>query len=180
MDFRQVTSRRHLKALKWLILLLPLFVCNVLLLSVESNPAVQKIYLEGVPHTTKNGKRLSAYDPKHSFFMIGSWGVPESRVYRGVDYRWKHLVDAGYNTVWPWAMSGYTTEEQLQQAARYNLQVIVMRRPLDASLERIKLSPNLLGIVWQDEPLINFGIESERQQKELLSFRDYRLSLIHI
>ena len=71
-------------------------------------------------------------------------------------------------------MGGYTTEKQLQQAARYNLQVIVMRRPLDASLERIKLSPNLLGIVWQDEPLINFGIESERQQKELLSFRDYR------
>ena len=169
-----MTSKQHLKAFKWLIVLLPLFVCHGLLLSVEANPAVQKIYLKGVPHTTKNGKRLSVYDAKRSFFLIGSWGVPESRIYKGVDYRWKHLVEAGYNTVWPWAMGGYTSEKQLQQAREHNLQVIIMRRPLGASLERIKLSQNLLGIVWQDEPLINFGIESERQQKELVSFKDYR------
>ena len=71
-------------------------------------------------------------------------------------------------------MCGHTSEKQLQQAREHNLQAIIMRRPLGASLERIKLSPNLLGIVWQDEPLINFGVESERQQKELVSFKDYR------
>ncbi|HJO54720.1 MAG TPA: hypothetical protein QF373_09480, partial [Verrucomicrobiota bacterium] len=80
-------SKQHLKEFKWLIVLLPLFVCHGLILSAETNPAIQKIYLKGVPHTTKNGKHLSAYDAKRSFFMIGSWGVPESRVYKGVDYR---------------------------------------------------------------------------------------------
>ena len=118
-------SKQHLKEFKRLIVLLSLFVCHGLLLSVEANPAVQKIYLKGVPHITKNGKRLSVYDAKRSFFLIGSWGVPESRVYKGVDYRWKHLVEAGYNTVWPWAMGGYTSEKQLQQAREHNLQVIL-------------------------------------------------------
>ncbi len=66
--------------------------------------AIQTPHRQQVPHTTKNGKLLTKYDPKSSFFPIGQWGVPESRVYKGIDYRWHHLVTAGYNTVWPWAM----------------------------------------------------------------------------
>ena len=136
--------------------------------------AIQTPHCQQVPHTTKNGKLLTKYDPKSSFFPIGQWGVPESRVYKGIDYRWHHLVKAGYNTVWPWAMGGYSSEEQLAQAAKHKLQVVIMRRPRGEALLRIKDSPNLFGIVWQDEPLINFGVEPEKQKPQQAEFLAYK------
>ena len=61
-------------------------------------------------------------------------------------------------------MGGYSSMEQLAQAAEHELQVVIMRRPKGEALHRIKDSPNLFGIVWQDEPLINFGVEPEKQR----------------
>jgi hypothetical protein len=134
--------------------------------------AIQTIYRDGVPHTDKKGIRLFKYDPERSLFPIGSWGTPQSREYRGVDYDWKHLVEAGYNTVWPWPMGGYSSEDQLAQAAKYGMQVILMRKHDEEKIRKLKDHPNLLGIVWQDEPLINFGID--KQEKPLEEFRQYR------
>ena len=158
------------------------FVWLLVALPVAGAPpaAVQTPHRQQVPHTTKNGRLLMQFDPGKSFFPIGQWGVPESRVYKGVDYRWRHLVDAGYNTVWPWAMGGYTSEAQLKQAAEHGLQVVIMRRPSGESLLRIKDSPNLFGIVWQDEPLINFGVEPEKQEPKLAEFRAYQQAVAEV
>lgn len=153
----------------------PILVCGVVIPATAAPPsAVQTPHREQVPHTTKNGRLLNKYEPGKSFFPIGQWGVPESRVYKGVDYRWRHLVEAGYNTVWPWAMGGYSSEEQLKQAAEHDLQVVIMRRPSSEALGRIKDSPNLFGIVWQDEPLINFGVEPEKQKPKFAEFSAYK------
>ena len=138
--------------------------------------AVQAIYRSGVPHIANNGQRIRKYDPGRSFFVIGLWGAPESRVYRGIDYRWHHLVEAGFNTVWPWPMGGYTTDSQLQQAARHGLKVVLMRRPGEEALHRIAEHPALLAIVWQDEPLINFPLDEQTHQ--IRTFEAYR-DLVH-
>ena len=139
-----------------------------------ASPSVQRFYTKGVPHTDRHGKALNTWDPDRSFLMIGSWGVPESRIYKGVDYRWHQLVEAHYNTVWPWPMGGYTTQAQLEDAAEHDLQVILMRRIDVRNLESLQKAPQLMGIVWQDEPLVNFGTDAARQGLEQRNFATYQ------
>ncbi|MEC8782248.1 MAG: hypothetical protein VXY07_05425 [Planctomycetota bacterium] len=141
-------------------------------LAYGQDPAVQTPHQERVPHIDRQGRILHRYDPEKSFFMLASWGVPESRIYKGIDYRWHHLVDAGYNCVWPWPMGGYTTDRQLSQAREHGLQVVLMRRPSGEALTAIADHPNLMGIVWQDEPLINYPLEQQGQQVE--EFKAFR------
>lgn len=50
-----------------------------------ASPSVQRFYIEGVPYTDRHGKALNTWDPDRSFLMIGSWSVPESRIYKGVE-----------------------------------------------------------------------------------------------
>lgn len=135
-------------------------------LAYGQESAVQTPHQENVPHIDRQGRILQRYDPEKSFFMLASWGVPESRVYKGIDYRWHHLVDAGYNCVWPWPMGGYTNDRQLSQAKQHGLQVVLMRRSGGEALKAIADHPNLMGIVWQDEPLINFPLAQQGQQVE--------------
>ena len=93
--------------------------------------------------------------------MIGSWGVPESRIYKGVDYRstsWSRLT----TTRLAWPMGGYTTQAQLEDAAEHDLQIL-MRRIDVRNLESLQKAPQIMGIVWQDEPLVNFGTDTARQ-----------------
>ena len=47
-----------------------------------ASPSAQRFYTKGVPHTDRHGKALNTWDPDRSFLMIGSWGVPESRIYK--------------------------------------------------------------------------------------------------
>lgn len=140
--------------------------------SQTSTAAVQKVHQDGVPHISRRGKILHKYDSNQSFFMLASWGVPESRIYKGIDYRWHQLVEAGYNCVWPWPMGGYTNDNQLAQAREHGLQVVLMRRPEGDSLKSVADHPNLLGIVWQDEPLINFPLDQQGEQVK--RFNEYR------
>lgn len=142
--------------------------------SQTTSPAVQTIHQNGVPHIDRHGQILQHYDPDESFFMLASWGVPESRIYKGIDYRWHQLVEAGYNCVWPWAMGGYTNDRQLAQAQEHGLQVVLMRRPEGDALKALADHPNLLGIVWQDEPLINFPLDQQGEQvKQFNEYRDH-------
>jgi hypothetical protein len=73
-------------------------------------------------------------------------------------------------------MGGYLMEAQLHQAKEHGLQLILMRRPGEESLRKIKEHPNFLGIVWQDEPLINFKFSD--QNKQLDEFRKYK-AMVH-
>ena len=133
----------------------------------EADSPVQTIYRNGVPHTDRNGHLLASYDAESSFFPIGSWGCPRPEVRQGTDYDWQKLVDAGVNTVWPWP---YDTAEQLADAERYGLQLMLMQKPGAERILEIKDHPNLLGIVWQDEPILQPGDQGEMFRK----FVEYR------
>ncbi len=140
------------------------------LLKASSNlNAVQVIYRQGVPHTDKNGNLLTKYDPRRSFFQIGSWGNPYGKVY-DIDYDLKTLTDAGFNTMWPWP--GHSLDDQLEAGRKAGLQVVAMA-PLDlAAATRLKDHPNWLGNVWTDEPTGSFwGEKMEGKFKEFLEYK---------
>jgi len=124
----------------------------------RNNNAVRVIYQNQVPHTNRQGKMLTTYDPKESFLQIGMWGVPLSGKAYGHEYDWKELKDAGFNTVWPYHTK---PEVALKEAEKYDVQVIHMIDPADhTDLEKIERTfgpikdhPNQMGIVWADEPI---------------------------
>jgi len=123
--------------------------------TLENNQAVQTWYVNGVPHTDKNGSILTKYDPEKSFFPIGMWGIPLHDPAAG--YNWQELQDLGCNTVWPYggARIGKTA---LEQAEKFNFQLIFMGRNLsDAALNTIANHPRLLGHVFYDEPIGQLG-----------------------
>jgi len=68
-----------------------------------SRNAVQTIFQQGVPHTNKNGKVLTAYDSQKSFLQIAMWGAPPDGIDFDYDYEWQSLKSAGFNTVWSWS-----------------------------------------------------------------------------
>ena len=65
--------------------------------------AVQIIYRNGVPHTDRQGRLLTTFNPEKSFFQIGMWGAPLPGKYYDSECDWAVLKSAGFNTVWPWA-----------------------------------------------------------------------------
>lgn len=129
--------------------------------------AVQTVHRDGVPHTDRKGKRLLHYDPERSFLPIGTWGNSRPGQVQGQNYDWALLKQAGFNTVWPWP---YDREQQLRDAVVHGLQVIFMSRPGEETLRKLKDHPNLLGVVWQDEPIIQPGTT----EQTFLEFLEYR------
>jgi len=101
------------------------------------------------------------YDPERSFFPIGTWGNSKPGEIQGQTYDWAELKQAGFNTVWPWP---YDREQQLRDAATHGLQVILMSPPGAEALQKLKDHPNLLGLVWKDEPVIQPGTTEETFQ----------------
>ncbi len=129
--------------------------------------AVQTVHRDGVPHTDRNGKRLLRFDPERSFFPIGTWGNSKPGEVQGQTYDWAELKRAGFNTVWPWP---YDREQQLRDAAAHGLQVILMNPPGEEALKKLKDHPNLLGVVWKDEPIIQPGT-TEKTFQEFVAYR---------
>jgi len=134
--------------------------------------AVQRIYLNGVPHTDRHGRPLVRYTPGQSFFPIGMWGTPlngESYGQRCCD--WSLLSKNGYNTVWPWPHTGGTFETALKGAKEHGLQVIAMVVAA-ADIKKFKDHPNFLGNVWMDEPIGKLGsTDMDALFKEFLEYR---------
>ncbi|MBN2057072.1 hypothetical protein JW905_19250 [bacterium] len=130
--------------------------------------AVQTIYRNGVPHTDKNGRLLTKYDPERSFFQIAVWGNPIGNVH-GYEYDLKLLTDAGMNTMWPY----YTdVEAQLEAGRQAGLQVVIMGKWPVGKLEKVKDHPNWLGVVWHDEPTGNlWGKDMEGKYQEFLDYK---------
>ncbi len=130
--------------------------------------AVQTVYRNGVPHTDKNGNRLMAYDPEHSFFQVAIWGNPIGNVH-GYEYDLTVLKDAGMNTMWPW----YTdVEAQLEAGRQAGLQVVIMGKWPVEVLEKVKDHPNWMGVVWHDEPTGSFwGKDMEGKYQEFLAYK---------
>jgi hypothetical protein len=131
--------------------------------------AVQTVYRGGVPHTDRQGRPLSAYDPNKSFFQIGTWGAPLPGKYYDSECDWAVLKAAGYNTVWPWAADPV---KALEVGASFGMQIIPMGEIAEEKLAVIREHPNLLGNVWMDEPIGGLG---SRDMDELFAkFTAYR------
>lgn len=138
----------------------------------EASPAagaVQTIYRKGVPHTDRRGLPLMEYDAERSFFPIAMWGAPAPGTY-GHEYDWQVLVDAGFNTVWPWATM--TAPTVLERGQKLGLQLILMHAQNAETLEQIKDHPNLLGNVWMDEPIGR--LNSGKMDQMFADFQAYR------
>ena len=139
--------------------------------SQNNNHSVQTWYVKGVPHTDKNGARLSKYDPAKSFFPIGMWGAPMHDPAKGYD--WAELQKLGCNTVWLY-FNYPVNKNTLNVAGKFGLQMIFMgRRHSDAVLADIANHPNLLGHVFYDEPTGKVGKKEvvENLYKEFIAFK---------
>jgi len=131
--------------------------------------AVQTIYREGVPHTDHRGRPMLKYDARRSFFPIGMWGAPLPAGACGRKYDWQVLVDAGYNTVWPWYKPA---ADSLEAGAEHNLQIVLMGEQDSATLSVIENHPNLLGNMTLDEPIGK--LESGNMEQMFADFLAYK------
>ena len=131
--------------------------------------AVQTIYRDGVPHTDQRGVALLKYDAEQSFFPIGTWGAPLPGKVSGYGYNWQVLVDAGYNTVWPWYKSA---ADSLKAGADYNMQIVIMGKQDSTTLNSIKNHPNLLGNMTSDEPIGK--LETGNMEQMFTDFLTYK------
>ena len=132
--------------------------------------AVQVVYRGGVPHTDRQGRLLTAYDPERSFLQIGVWGNPYGDIY-GYTYDLTVLTDAGINTMWPWPMR--SVEHQLDAGREAGLQVVIMRALKAEDAARFKDHPSWLGNVWHDEPTGSFwGKDMEGKYREFLDYKE--------
>ena len=116
----------------------------------DTPDAVRTPYRVGVPHTTRTGEPLLAYDPARSHFPIGFYnvltGIRHGRDHRGDFARFK---DAGFNTVFAWG--GQPLDEVLADAEKVGLQV-AWQDPNDAQLARLRGHPNVIGYALDHEP----------------------------
>lgn len=115
---------------------------------------LQSIYTGGVPHTDRQGKVLTQFDPDRSFFPIAIWGAQMPGTQWDSEADWKVLTDAGFNTVWPWFT---TLPAALKAGEDHNLQVVFMGEIAETDLPLAKDHPRLLGNVWMDEPIGRLG-----------------------
>lgn len=136
--------------------------------SAPAGLAIQTMYRKGVPHTDKNGRMLMRYEPGRSFFPIGIWGIPMGEVW-GTSYELKTVVDAGFNTIWPWPRE---LSQTLPEAARHHLQLVHMGEIDPGILQQFGKHPNLLANVWHDEPTGGFwGKDMQKQFDTFLAYR---------
>ncbi|NQT13307.1 MAG: hypothetical protein HQ582_11195 [Planctomycetes bacterium] len=139
--------------------------------SAEPDPGhagVQTVYRTSVPHTDKDGRLLTRHDANRSFLQIGIWGVPMGEIW-GTDYDLKVLVDAGFNTIWPWSRELAKT---LAQAAEHDLQLVHMGELDEAALTELGKHPRLLANVWHDEPTGSFwGKDMQAKFDAFLAYR---------
>lgn len=137
-----------------------------------SAASISKMYAQFVPHTDKKGRRLKAYDPESSFFPIGIWGVPLHGVSEGFLYDWTELKKAGFNTVWAWR--GEDRIPSLKAAEEFGFQAILMGSLEADFLKKEKDHPNLLGNMWDDEPMGKLGQTGFSMEEHFRAFQDYK------
>ncbi len=112
--------------------------------------AVQAVYQDGVPHTDRQGHRLTTYDPERSFFPIGIYhGVAGQ--FRGRTYDMNLMGAAGFNTVHTW--EGQPLESALAAATASGLQ-LVYHNPKDDEVLRWRDDPGLLAWYLDEDPSI--------------------------
>lgn len=114
----------------------------------------QRPYLEGVPHTDRQGKLLMKYEPDRSFFPIAIWGAQLPGRQWDSEADWNVLTRGGFNTVWPWHCS---LSAALAAGDEHGMQIVFMGEIPQEDLVRARDHPRLLGNVWADEPIGKAG-----------------------
>lgn len=136
----------------------------------ETPEAVQTIYRNGAPHTTRQGIARLAYDADESFLPIG--------IYNGLldagDGRdgFALYAAAGFNTVFPWRDQDFGA---VLASAHANALQLVVRDPSDAELSYLAGDPGVLGYDLDHEPTIHAQTETALWRLE--AFRDRRAAV---
>lgn len=136
----------------------------------ETPAAVQTIYREGVPHTTRRGALRRVYDTAESFFPIG--------IYNGLldpgdgGDGFALYAASGFNSVFPWR--DQPLDAVLAAAHARGLQLVV-RDPSETELARLASDPVILGYELDHEPSA-YAME-ETALWRLDAFRDRRAAV---
>lgn len=131
----------------------------------ETPQAVQTMYRDGAPHTTRQGAVRLSYGAAESFFPIG--------IYNGLldvgdgPGNFSLYASAGFNSVFPWRDQDYAA---VVEAARANGLQVVVRDPTDAELPRFANDPLVLGYELDHEPSAHAQAETALWRLE--AFRD--------
>ena len=108
----------------------------------------QSQYLQGVPHTDRQGRRRFSYDPAVSFFPIGIYHALHGEAF-GRSYDLALFKRAGFNTVHLWPLQDIPAT--LAEAQRLGLQAIV-QGPSEDLVRAERDNPAVLSWMIEDEP----------------------------
>ena len=111
--------------------------------------AAQHVYLHGVPHTDRNGRPLTHYDPDRSFLPIAIYHAVTGNV-GGTTYSLSTLADAGFNACHLW--EGIRPTAAIADAERSHIQLIT-HWPTDAEVAALKDHPSILAWYLDEEPI---------------------------
>ena len=136
----------------------------------ETPEAVQSIYRDGAPHTTRQGVVRLAYDAGESFFPIGVYnGLMDAGAGRD---GFALYASAGFNSVFPWRDQDF---DAVMAAAHANGLQVVVRDPTDAELSRFADDPAVLGYDLDHEPTVHARAETALWRLE--AFRERRAAV---
>ena len=122
----------------------------------DTPEARQTPYLDGVPHTDRQGRVRFAYDPERSFFPIGLWNAILNAETE-VPFDYGLIAEAGYNTILPYVEG--PDDAVMAEAARRDLQVILWWRK--DRVEPFRRHPNLLAWYLVEEPSLAIGAKAQ-------------------
>ena len=132
--------------------------------------AVQTIYRDGAPHTTRQGVVRLSYEAGESFFPIGIYnGLMEAGDGRD---GFALYASVGFNSVFPWRDQDF---DAVLAAARASGLQVVVRDPTDAELPRFANDPAVLGYDLDHEPTVHAQAETALWRLE--AFRDRRAAV---
>lgn len=135
----------------------------------KTNPdGIQRIYLNGVPHTDRNGQPMMKYDAAKSFLPISIYHAVETEN-SGITYRLSDLVKGGFNSAFAWP--GHGAVPLAKSAAAAGLQMIFWN-PSEEEVKELVNNPSVLGYCMDDEPIGHLGGDLEERFKKMEERRD--------
>lgn len=130
--------------------------------------AIQLVYMNGVPHTDKNGRPMLKYDAARSFLPISIYHALETEN-GGVTYKLSDLKKAGFNSAFAWM--GVKPIPMAKSAVEAGLQMIFWNPEPDEVKELVN-NPAVLGYCMDDEPIGHLGGDLEDRFAKILARRD--------
>lgn len=123
--------------------------------------AIQRIYMNGVPQTDRNGQLMMKYDPARSFFPIAIYHAIEGED-SGVTLA--DLKAAGFNSAFAWP--GESMVPMAKKAVAAGMQMIFWN-PSAAEVKALVDNPAVLGWCMADEPIGHFGVDMEEEFQKM-------------